>query len=367
MTIGEKANKKGDKIYFHFDTGSRKKGGRIYTGIYVYAKPETKEEKDYNKEARKALNIKKSELTLDTVAVGSAYIPAHRVKANFFEYYEQYVTDNKTQGNRHLQGSLNHFKKFTGLAYISASNITEDLCKQFNKYLLDNLNGDTPSNYFSRFKEVLKAAVKVGYFRNSPAEDVAARSNPSLTLKSVIEVPDYLALLSTPLFNEEVKEGFIFCCYTGLRHVDANRLYWTQIDGNVLTTRIIQKKTGKPVTITLHPIALQILKKRRSRLKEGQEAGKVFTLPRLDGCNKILKQWVKAAGIKKHITWSCARLSFSILLQDKKTDTATVAYLLGHTTSRYVDTVYKRHRPKDQRKTINKLPSPDLMPYFLVI
>jgi len=53
------------------------------------------------------------------------------------------------------------------------------------------------------------------------------------------------------------------------------------------------------------------------------------------------------AGIEKHITWHCARLSFSILLQDAQVDNATVALLLGHTTSRYVNETYKRHQRKN--------------------
>jgi len=85
----------------------------------------------------------------------------------------------------------------------------------------------------------------------------------------------------------------------------------------------------------------------------------VFSLPSADGANKILEQWMKSSGICKHITWSCARLSFSILLQDKNVDDATVAYLMGHTTTEQVRKTYKRHRPKDQEQSIGHLPTPN--------
>jgi hypothetical protein len=62
----------------------------------------------------------------------------------------------------------------------------------------------------------------------------------------------------------------------------------------------------------------------------------VFALPSANGANGVLGEWVRKAGIAKHITWSCARLSFSILLQDKNVDDATVAYLMGHTTTKQV-------------------------------
>src|SRR5206468_9199549 len=114
------------------------------------------------------------------------------------------------------------------------------------------------------------------------------------------------------------------------------------------------KKTGRPVTLTLHPIAKSILEKRRP-LSPTDFNGKklVFDLPTVNGANKVLAEWVKRAGIEKYITWSCARLSYSILLQDTNVDSATVAYLLGHATTKQVERTYKRHRPKDQKEAIS--------------
>jgi integrase len=148
-----------------------------------------------------------------------------------------------------------------------------------------------------------------------------------------------------------------------LRWIDVKHLDWPNIEGDQLTSKIIQRKTGKSVIITLHWIAKAILDKRRKRATD--LTGRVFNLPSQDGSNKALKKWVDNAGIKKHITWHCARLSFSILLQDENVDKATVALLLGHTSTKYVDTTYKRHRPKDFTSSINKLPNPVLMPIFL--
>jgi integrase len=151
-----------------------------------------------------------------------------------------------------------------------------------------------------------------------------------------------------------------------LRWVDVKKLEWKDIRGNVLTTRIIQAKTGQPVTLTLHPIAKATLEKQKVKLEAVNISNpEVFSLPTADGANKILDAWVKSACIDKYITWSCARLSFSILLQDKNVDDATVAYLMGHTTTDQVRKTYKRHRPKDQTETISQLPTPELVPYFL--
>jgi integrase len=216
-------------------------------------------------------------------------------------------------------------------------------------------------NYFSEFKRMIRAATKQGYFRINPVEEIKARAGRNRKLKEHLEVEEYLKLLKTPCLNEEVREAYIVSCYTGLRWVDTKLLNWLDIGKDTIKTRLIQAKTGEPVILTMHPIAKAILDKRKARFDGQQPEGKVFKLPTADGANKVLKAWVNIAGIDKYITWSSARLSFSILLQDERVDAATVALLLGHTTTKYVNDTYKRHRPKDQRAVIAKLPSPENM------
>lgn len=365
MNILQRFNKKGDKITFYYDFG-RGAGQRPSTGVFIYAKPKDQIQKNHNKEALALLETKKSQLIIEKQAIGSAFIPGHKFKQNFLEYYEDYVKNNTRKRNRHLSNSLTQFKLFIKSDFIAPIDITENFCKRFRQYLLDKFNGETPGGYYARFKWVVNAAKSDGYFQNNPTEKVFAKTNPSTTLKENLEVEEYLQLLNTPCLNEEVQSAFIFSCYTGLRWIDVKKLEWKDIKDGVLTTRIIQAKTGKPVTITLHNIAKAILEKQRTKSElTGNSTEKVFALPCQDGCNKALDRWMISARIKKHVTWSCARLSFSILLQDQNVDEATVAYLMGHSTTEHVRKTYKRHRPKNQIHSINQLPTPAQMPQFL--
>jgi integrase len=229
--------------------------------------------------------------------------------------------------------------------------------------LTDNLTGKTPADYFRAFKRVVRSATKDGYFRIHPAQEVKSKTNPSKKLKEFLEAEEYLRLIHEPMQNHQIRDAFIFCCYTGLRWCDVKNIRWNQIKGDILTTTIIQKKTGKPVKLTLRHIVRKILDNRRKKTQVNpdntpkMQSRPIFSLPTANGANKAVRHWVKRAGIDKYITWSYARLSFSILLQDANTDTATVALLLGHTTTRYVNDTYKRHRPKDQSVIIAKLPA----------
>jgi integrase len=354
MNFLKRKNRSGDKITFYYDFG-RGTGQRPSTGIFIYAKPKDQIQKNHNKEALALLETKKSQMIIEKQAIGSVYIPTHKFKSNFLEYYEEYVELNKRKANRHLANSLKQFKMFIKTDFISPIEITETFCKRFRQFLLDKYTGETPGGYYTRFKWVVKAATSDGYFQKNPTENVSAKFNPSARMKENLEVDEYLLLLDAPCTNQEVKAAFIFSCYTGLRWVDVKKLEWKDIKDGVLTTRIIQAKTGRPVLLTLHPIAKSILEQQKVKT---DGLGLIFQLPTADGANKVLGNWVKSSGIEKFITWSCARLSFSILLQDRNVDDATVAYLMGHATTEQVRKTYKRHRPKNQMETIQQLPTP---------
>jgi hypothetical protein len=81
------------------------------------------------------------------------------------EYFEEYIKLNKREGNRHLTCCLTKFKEFIKSDFITPVDITENFCKRFRRYLLDKLTGESPANYYARFKWVVKAATRDSYFR----------------------------------------------------------------------------------------------------------------------------------------------------------------------------------------------------------
>lgn len=347
VTIAKNYSKDKSKVYYKLELG-RRAGQRITTGIFTYAKPANQIQKDHNKEALMILEMKKSQMILDAQSISTGYLPQHKFKANFFDYYEEFVKLNRRFGNRHLECSLLILRDFVNKPVLSPSEISENFCTRFRQYLLDKFNGETPMNYFGRFKRVLKAATKDGYYRQSPAGDVKARTNRNIIIKDIISKDEYLKLAQTPCSNPEVRKAFIFSLYTGLRWADIKPLQWSSIKDDSKTFRIMQKKTGVPLERPIHDYARKILGERNE--------GLVFDLPTQDGANKVLKYWAKKAGIEKHITWHCARHSFSVLLQDEGTDLATVAGMLGHTSTKFVQRTYQRFKQINAQEAIQKLP-----------
>ena len=361
MSINIIENESADKrkIRYTLEWG-RGKGQRKATGLFTYKKPKTEEEKTHNFQVQKLLSVKKSQLTIEQQGrTVPGYIPEHKLEKNFFTFVDAFHEKHKRKVlNNTLGAAVGKFKEFVGTGFISPEQITESYCSDFRDYLVKELNGETPKDYFGGFKRILKTAAKEGYFNKiNPAADVQAKFGKSLPDKEWLETEELLQLLKAPCSNKEVRDAFIFSCYTGLRNCDIRPLDYSGFKGERLTTRIIQSKTGKPIVVTLHPIAKAILDDRRSLIKKDEETQKLFGLPTEDGANKILKSWVRSAEIDKKITWHCARKTFSVLLQDEGVDIKTVSLLLGHSSIKYAADDYARARPKDQMATIMKLPS----------
>lgn len=359
MNVVKRLSQDKTKIFYSLEWG-REPGQRASTGIFTYVNPKNQIQKNFNKEALALLETKRSETVLDMQAAGTGHIVQHKLKKNFLDYYEQFVKKNRRDNNRSLPCSFSAFKNFLRIEkdlkdgeilYISPVDITENLCERFRQYLLDRLTGETPGDYFMRFKRVMRAATKERYFRENPTAEVKVKVHPT-GIRDVLNVEEYRVLLNSHCSNYEVKKAAVCSMYTGFRWCDIEILEWWQIKNESIVLRK-QSKTGVPLEIPLHPVVKAILGERRS------PNDLVFSLPTADGSNGVLKKWVIDAGIDKHITWHCLRHSVSDLLQDAGIDVETVAAFLGQKSAKYVLQTYrKRVKAKDIKEAAKRLPSP---------
>lgn len=208
---------------YYFEWGKATDQRRA-AGMFTFRSPKTQTEKNHNKEAFALLEVKKSQITLEFQSIGTAYIPSHKFKHSFLDFYQDFVDTNKRKGNRHLEGSLAKFKQFVGNKHLSPLDVTENLCKLFQGYLNNNLTGKTPLDYFNAFKRAINAATKQGYFRQNPVDDLHGKTNASKRLKDFMEPDELVTLVDSPAYNQDIKAAFIFSCYTGLRWCDVKTL-----------------------------------------------------------------------------------------------------------------------------------------------
>jgi hypothetical protein len=81
-------------------------------------------------------------MVLDQQSINSSYVPLYKLKANFLDYYSDYIKANHKAGKRHLETSLTAFKNFVKKDFISPVDITENLCEGFREDLLKKYNGE---------------------------------------------------------------------------------------------------------------------------------------------------------------------------------------------------------------------------------
>ena len=80
-----------------------------------------------------------------------------------------------------------------------------------------------------------------------------------------------------------------------------------------------------------------------------------------------LKNWLKAAGITKHITFHCARHTFGSLQVDAGTGIYTVQHMLGH---KNVETtqIYANMADESKRESVNRITlKPKITPQLKVV
>lgn len=130
---------------------------------------------------------------------------------------------------------------------------------------------------------------------------------------------------------EQVRDVFIFACFTGLAYIDLAHLRVDNIqkmfDGRlwIVTHR---QKTNTKVTVPLLPPAIKILEKYNGEYSDG----KLLPIITNQKLNCYLKEIAELCGIKKNLTFHLARHTFATTMTlGKGVPIESVSKMLGHT------------------------------------
>ena len=305
-------------------------GQRSYEFLDIKIDPKDKAET--RKENEEVAMLIKANRESDLLTSGTGYVPKRKRKVSFNAYFSSFIDSYKKKDLRMIKGAFHQFKSFSNNKAYQISQINHALCKQFAEYLQDDagLSGETPKNYFTRFKKVLNAATSEGYFKENPASKIQFKYDDSDNLKKQILQADEMKLLwQTECGNDEVKRAFLFACNTGLGAAELRKLTWAKIANNRLKVNR-EKVKSSSIHIPLSKTAIALIGER------GMPNEKVFTLEQSDNAiNKVLRNWTARAGIEKHITFYCGRHTFAVQLLSNGANLKTVADCMGHTSTKH--------------------------------
>ena len=223
--------------------------------------------------------------------------------------------------------------------------------KRKTPFVLKPLSPRTKWKMWMYFSACLDRAVKEKLIDANPCREIDRSDIPRTPQWEsgikYLEKDELAKLIETPCNNQDVKNAFLFCCFTGLRFSDVERITWSNFQVNadgVTTLSFTMKKVKRPLTIPVPEFVRQFLPER----KEGHE-GPIFTLHDNTYANRKLKEWAKDAGIRlKNLTFHVARhtaATFSMNVAGVPLE--VVSKLLGHTR---VSTTEIYAKVIDQRK-----------------
>lgn len=319
-----------------------------WTNVRVFPQDNTK-----TKNEKKALaeNIR-NELELQLTSYGTAFVPQSKRSANILKYMEGYLKSYKNKDFRLVQAAVNKYTDFTTKNKslnkdLTFNNLTEDTFTSFIYYLKYDagLSGETPLNYWKKFKTIINKANKEGLINSNIYSGVNFTNKTETATtslkKQILDDAEIQILFKTECGNNEIKKAFLFGCYTGFGYAEMKTLTWKNINNDRIVYN--RAKTGIAINNQLSERALSLLGER----KEQKEP--LFNLRNHinqniiseNAVNKSIKLWIKKAGIDKHITFYCARHSFAIRMLKNGAALITVARAMGHkntkTTEKYLN------------------------------
>ncbi|MEQ1584922.1 MAG: site-specific integrase [Cyclobacteriaceae bacterium] len=235
---------------------------------------------------------------------------------------------------------------------IAVNNIKYEFISDYEFWLktVRKCNHNSTIKYLTNFKKIINICLKNGWIAKDPFTGFRMT-------KKEVERPflteDELRMLAKKEFTmprvAQIRDIFLFCCYTGLAYVDISKLKRSEIskgiDGEmwIFTHR---QKTESASRIPLLPPALELIEKYKD-YPECIIKDRLFPVCSNQKMNMYLKEIADACGISKNFTTHTARHTFATTVTlTNGVPIETVSKMLGHknlrTTQHYAKILDKK-------------------------
>ena len=320
-------------------------GVRTYEFLRLYLIPEiTPDAKIINRHILSAANAIKARRIID-IANGRTGVSSNTElgRMRLSQYVKHHIEHSRKthRGKSYVNACsnmYNHLVNYLGKRAntLKMRDIDLELCRGFAEHLRHartntgkRLSGVTAYHYFCSFKSMLAQATTEQAILSNPITHMQRSDMPQrpIVIKPFLHIDEIIRLVHTPCPNQQVKQGFLFSCFTGLRLSDVRHIRWGDIHktGDDYRYSIIMQKTQDPITNKLNANALRWLPS-----PKGHPDQPIFPLPATVTIEKALAQWAQEAHITKHVTFHTARHSYATMALMAGTDLYTISKLLGH-------------------------------------
>lgn len=346
ITIREKGLSDGRKSLY---LDIYEKGKRRREALDLFLIPEKNSSaKAINKQTLKKAELERSKRLIEAQCSEFVVEPTPRVPQNLLiPTFEEFSQGRNTSTYSILR---NHFVQFCSETF-KVSQINEKWINKLIEYFRDRgIIDNTIAEYISKLRVFWRWCVKKGMVEGDPFDDIVIKTQPAV--KEYLTIEELQLLVSTPT-KLKVRNPFLFSCFTGLRYSDVIRLRWKDVEQFNGRTRLVfrQQKTRAQEYMDLNTQAALLMGDRGAgdRMVFGGWS-KSSSL-----ANMQLKEWVQSAGIKKHISFHCARHTFATMLLTLGVDIYVVSKLLGHSSVKTTQ-VYAKIVDKKKQQAVDSIP-----------
>lgn len=252
--------------------------------------------------------------------------------------------------------------------------LNRDKILLFQRFLFGRVKNNGVFIYMKNLNTAIRAAVRQGYLKQSPffmleRHEKAKLHDTKITAWTIDELTQ-LANNYPLRMDPQIRQGFLFSCFCGLRWVDTNSLKWSEIVVKKVQgverwfIYFSQSKTSAVDYLPLSAQVIEILKERKAEMEHEPESEYIFpalaetnhkTKRKWNWVKYWLKKWAAFAKMDKRMHYHTARHSFATNLLDNDVDLYTVSKLLIHSTV-IISQKYAKVRDKKKNEAVDRLP-----------
>jgi integrase len=348
-------------------------GERSFEWLKLYIIPERSQvDKDRNRETLAQAGMIQAQriIELQGAAYGLNNTSTRKQKTLLCDFVKHIADKKREQGGNNPTSTYFHYRTLYSHLLNYAPNATikdasiKEFCAGFIEYLRTakgrftgrEIGGNTLFIYVRVLGAVFNQAIKAGIIKENPLNLFGRQELPLYVKPEIpfLTLDEVKRLLNTPCAFPEIKEAYLFSCFTGLRFSDVKALTWGQLrQDNNNETKIFyrQKKTQKQEYLPLATPALEIINAR----ERAADTEHVFNLQKNKEVNLKLKSFAAAAGIdSKKVTFHTARHTCATLLLSLGEPIEVVSKILGHSEIRTTQ-IYAKVLDKQVEATVHKL------------
>lgn len=278
--------------------------------------------------------------------LGKEEVPEHKTILEAFDYHNLKMLEKVKAGQivakTHLRYKITRDKveNFIKKQYKTADKPLPELrlafVTEFEHYLLtvERIQSNTAHKYIKNLKKIMNMAVGLDWIPSNPFNQFkCSYTNPE---REILNQEELNLIMKKELHAErliEVRDVFIFCCYTGFAYADVYEFTHDAVmkglDGN-LWLATARQKTGTKESVPLLPIPLEIIAKYQDH-EYCKKYNKLLPVNSNQRYNSYLKEIVDLCGIKKKLTSHIARHTFATTVTlANGVPIETVSSMLGH-------------------------------------